>query len=76
VTLYHACEHGHIQVVRCLLARMEELGLPSDTADVMFSATSHGQLELVRWIYERHGRNATANLFEGVEILTALEAAA
>jgi hypothetical protein len=55
---------------------MEELGLPSDTADVMFSATSHGQLELVRWIYERHGRNATANLFEGVEILTALEAAA
>jgi ankyrin repeat protein len=76
VTLYHSCEHGHIQVVRCLLARMEELGLPSSPSNIMCTAANHGHLALVQWVYEHYGRKAEANLFEGARGLTALEAAA
>jgi ankyrin repeat protein len=76
LVLKRACEHGHIQVVQCLLTRMEELSLPSVPSDIMRTAARSGQLALVHWIYELHGRNAPAKLFEVEEGSTALEAAA
>jgi ankyrin repeat protein len=76
LALERACEHGHIQVVRCLLARTEELGLPSDPSGIMCAAARGGQLAMVQWVYELYGRKAAANLFEAKRGLTALEAAA
>jgi hypothetical protein len=76
LVLRGACEHGHIQVIRCLLTRMEELGLPNEPAAMICPAAGNGHLALVKWIYDRYGRNDQANIFEVEEDPTAVEAAA